>query len=132
MFRAPEQLEPFLAEMRKIIPENRADLLNVTVRDINRDDDSFLRYADKNVISLVMLFSQTRDAAGEENMAKLTQEIVGAALRHDGRYYLPYRLHATKEQFNQAYPQAEKFFALKHQYDPDELFQNEFYLKYGK
>ena len=83
-FVPPEQFEPFLVELRKIIPENQADLLNVTVRDINRDDDSFLRYADKNMISLVMLFSQTRDAPGEEKMSKLTQEIVAAALRHDG------------------------------------------------
>ncbi len=131
-FVPPEQFEPLLVELRKIIPENQADLLNVTVRDINRDDDSFLRYADKNMISLVMLFSQTRDATGEEKMSKLTQEIVAAALRHDGRYYLPYRLHATTEQFNEAYPQAKKFFELKWKYDPDELFQNEFYLKYGK
>jgi FAD/FMN-containing dehydrogenase len=131
-FVPPKQFEPFLAELRKIIPQNQADLLNVTVRDINRDDDSFLRYADKNVISLVMLFSQTRDATGEEKMSKLTQEIVAAVLRHDGTYYLPYRLHATTEQFNAAYPQAKKFFELKRKYDPDELFQNEFYLKYGK
>jgi FAD/FMN-containing dehydrogenase len=131
-FVPPKQFEPFLEELRKIIPQNQADLLNITVRDINRDDDSFLRYADKNVISLVMLFSQTRDAAGEEKMSKLTQEILAAALRHDGTYYLPYRLHATPEQFNEAYPQAKKFFELKRKYDPEELFQNEFYLKYGK
>ena len=78
-----------------------------------------------------MLFVQKRDAAGEERMARLTQELVAAALRHQGRYYLPYRLHATPEQFNTAYPQAKKFFELKRKYDPDELFQNEFYLKYG-
>jgi FAD/FMN-containing dehydrogenase len=131
-FVPPKQFNPFLAELRKIIPNNQADLLNVTVRDINRDEDSFLRYADKNMISLVMLFSQTRDAAGEVKMSKLTQEIVAAALRHDGTYYLPYRLHATPEQFNEAYPQAKKLFEFKRKYDPDELFQNEFYLKYGK
>jgi FAD/FMN-containing dehydrogenase len=106
--------------------------LNVTVRDINEDHDTVLHYADKNMLSLVMLFSQTRDPKGEEKMSKLTQEIVAAALRHDGRYYLPYRLAATSEQFNEAYPQSKKFFELKRKYDPDELFQNEFYLKYGK
>ncbi len=30
-----------------------------------------------------------------------------------------------------AYPQVDEFFELKGKYDPDELFQNEFYLKYG-
>ena len=80
LFR-PGQFDPFFAELRKIIPDNHADLLNVTVRDVNRDDDSFLRYADKNLISLVMLFSQKRDAPGEERMSTLTQEIVAAALQ---------------------------------------------------
>jgi FAD/FMN-containing dehydrogenase len=118
--------------MRKIIPAKHADVLNVTVRDINEDRDTFLRYADKDMLSLVMLFSQKRNADGEAQMAGLTRELVAAALRHDGKYYLPYRLHATREEFAEAYPQATAFFLLKRKYDPDELFQNEFYLKYGK
>lgn len=131
-FVPPDQFEPFVDEMGNIITANRADLLNVTVRDVNEDPDTFLRYADKNMLSLVMLFSQKRNAEGEVQMAKLTQELVAAALRHSGRYYLPYRLHATPEEFADAYPQAKAFFTLKRKYDPDELFQNEFYLKYGK
>lgn len=126
------QFENFLVDLRKIIPANHADLLNLTVRHVNTDTNSFLRYADKDMVALVMLFNHTRNAAGEAGMAKVTQDIVAAALVHEGRYYLPYRLHATLEQFNAAYPQAKKFFELKRKYDPGELFQNEFYLKYGK
>lgn len=131
-FVPPPKFEKFLVDLRKIIPANHADLLNLTVRHVNADTDSFLHYADRDMVALVMLFNHTCDAAGEAGMAKVTQEIVAAALLHEGRYYLPYRLHATPEQFNAAYPQAKKFFELKHKYDPDELFQNEFYLKYGK
>jgi FAD/FMN-containing dehydrogenase len=131
-FVPPRNFDLLLDELREIISKNQPDLLNLTVRDINRDDTSFLRYADQNVISLVMLFSEKRAAQGEEKMSKLTQGIIAAALRHEGRYYLPYRLHATPEQFNAAYPQARKFFELKRKYDPTELLQNEFYLKYGK
>ena len=61
----------------------------------------------------------------------MTQELIDAALTAGGRYYLPYRLHATPEQFRRAYPQADEFFELKRVHDPDELFQNQFYLKYG-
>jgi len=131
-FVPPAQFAPFVDDLRKIIPAGHVDLLNVTIRDVNEDHDAFLRYADKNMISLVMLFSQERSTAGEKNMAALTQAMVAAALQHGGSYYLPYRLHATPEQFAAAYPQAKQFFALKRQYDLDELFQNEFYLKYGK
>jgi hypothetical protein len=41
-------------------------------------------------------------------------------------------LHATSAQFLRAYPQADQFFSLKREYDPQELFQNQFYRKYGK
>jgi hypothetical protein len=45
---------------------------------------------------------------------------------------LPYRLHATREQFQKAYPRAGEFFDKKREYDPRELFQNQFYARYGK
>jgi hypothetical protein len=45
---------------------------------------------------------------------------------------LPYRLHATPEQLQLAYPQADEFFRLKRKYDPSERFQSEFYAKYGR
>ena len=131
-FVPPNEFNALLEEFLEIIPQHTADLLNITVRDINRDEDSFLRYADQNMISLVMLFSQARTVEGQLTMSKLTQEMIAATLRHHGRYYLPYRLHATPEQFNQAYPQAKMFFELKRKHDPGELFQNEFYRKYGK
>jgi hypothetical protein len=64
-------------------------------------------------------------------MQKTARQIIAAALRRRGKYYLPYRLHAAPEQFAQAYPQAGAFFALKRKYDPEELFENAFYQKYG-
>ena len=65
-------------------------------------------------------------------MQAMTRELIDTALANGGRYYLPYRLHATPEQFRTAYPQAAEFFRLKRHYDPDELFQNQFYKRYGQ
>lgn len=122
----------FVDEMRAIVPKHRCDLLNVTVRSVNEDQDSFLRYADQRVIAFVMLFQQPLTEDAEARMQALTRELIDAALARGGRYYLPYRLHATPEQFQQAYPQAARFFELKRQHDPDELFQNQFSRKYGR
>jgi FAD/FMN-containing dehydrogenase len=124
---APE----FLSAARQIIRKYNADLLNVTVRDVRADSDTFLKYARKDVLAFVMFFSQPRSAAADSKMQAMTIELVDAALQAGGEYYLPYRLHATPEQFRRAYPQADKFFDFKRHYDPKELFQNEFYLKYG-
>lgn len=104
----------------------------MTVRNILEDKDTFLRYADREMFSFVMLFNQPRTYGADLQMESATRELIDAALACSGRYYLPYRLHATAAQFNLAYPKAVEFFERKRFYDPDEIFQNKFYLKYGK
>jgi FAD/FMN-containing dehydrogenase len=131
-FIPPARALGFVEALRRIIPRHRANLLNITVRGVNEDGDTFLRYADQAMFAFVMLFVQDKTAAGEERMQALTRELIDAALEHEGRYYLPYRLHATPEQFHQAYPQSREFFAQKRKYDPDRLFQNQFYLTYAR
>jgi FAD/FMN-containing dehydrogenase len=84
------------------------------------------------MFGFVMLFNQSRTMKDDERMEKMTQELIKAAIECGGRYYLPYRLHATKAQLLEAYPQASAFFEFKRTYDPDELFQNQFYIKYGR
>ncbi len=107
------------------------NLLNVTIRLVNEDTDTFLRYADQQMLAFVMLFVQERNETGEQQMQHLNRELIDCALEHEGRYYLPYRLHATPKQFQRAYTQADEFFRLKRKYDPEELFQNQFYREYG-
>ena len=123
---------PFIAAVRTLVRLHQINLLNVTVRQVKTDTDTFLRYADQEVLAFVMLFNQTRDEAGEVSMREFTQAMIDSALEAGGRYYLPYRLHATKRQFHLAYPQAREFFEKKREYDPDEMLQNQFYLKYAQ
>ena len=126
-----EGIAKFVEDLRRIVPAHQGDLLNVTVRYVDTDTDTFLRFADKPMFAIVMLFNQPRTATGDAKMQAMSQEMIEAALASGGRYYLPYRLHATLGQFRRAYPQADEFFELKKKYDPDGLFQNQFYLKYG-
>ena len=130
-FVPPESFDAFVDQLRVIILKHKGDLLNVTVRDVLRDDDTFLRYADRDMFALVMLFNQPRTAAGDASMEAMTRELIDAALGLGGRYYLPYRLHATNDQLRKAYPQISRSFELKRRYDPHETFQNSFYLRYA-
>ena len=125
------RLEEFLAKLRPIIPRHHGDLLNVTVRDVTADKDTVLCYAKEHVFGLVMLFSEVCSPAADSQMETMTREMVDASLSVGGGYYLPYRLHPTREQLLKAYPRTDEFFRLKRQYDPGEVFQNEFYEKYG-
>lgn len=104
---APEQqLEPFLRRIRPVLARSPADLLNVTIRNVFPDSDSFLAYARQPVWGLVMLFTQDRTPEAETAMRDFTRQLIDAALAVGGTYYLPYRLHATPEQFLRAYPMA--------------------------
>jgi len=131
-FVPPARLGDFLAALRQIIPEDGGNLLNVTLRDVREDHDSLLRYADEDMVAAVLLYHQARAPQAGSQMEQLTRDSIDAALRCGGRYYLPYRLDATADQFHRAYSTADRFFALKRKYDPDGLFQNEFYQKYGQ
>lgn len=126
-----DHLGEFIEKARAVLLNHRPDLLNITVRNVKPDEDTFLRYAPEEVFGLVMLFNQRRDTVSEAAMRRLTRDLVEAALACNGRHYLPYRAHATQEQFLRAYRQAPEFFALKHRYDPDGVFENTFSLNYG-
>lgn len=126
------RLGEFIERIRPVLLRHKPDLLNITVRNVEPDKDTFLRYATEEVFGLVLLFNQRRDAAGEAAMQAVTRDLIDAALASGGRYYLPYRAHATEEQFLQSYPQAREFFAAKRRYDPAGIFENTFYLNYGK
>ncbi|HEX4607115.1 MAG TPA: FAD-binding oxidoreductase [Urbifossiella sp.] len=121
----------FLDRLRAVIPRHDVDLLNVTVRAVGRDDDTVLRYAGGDVFAFVMLFNQPLTAEADATLEAATREIIEATLAVGGSYYLPYRLHATPDQFRRAYPGADRFFAGKARYDPAGLFQNGFSRRYG-
>jgi FAD/FMN-containing dehydrogenase len=114
-----------------VLTASGADLLNVTIRNVLPDRDSFLSYARQPVWGLVMLFTQDRTLAADTTMRNLTRQLIDAVLSVGGTYYLPYRLHATPTQFRQAYPMAAKFFALKRKYDPANVLSNAFLQTYG-
>ena len=129
-FIPKDQVGNFIDSLKKIIPAYKVDLLNITVRNVKRDEDAFLKYANEEVFGFVMLFNQEKTHAAEMQMKAATERMIDAAISLKGTYYLPYRLHATKEQMNRAYPQATQFFLLKKKYDPAEIFQNKFYQTY--
>ena len=123
-FVPADTLEAFLGACRSIIPASRQDLLNVTLRYVDADATSVLAYAPGARVAAVLLFSQRLTRADDEDMAAMTRRLVAAVLEAGGSFYLPYRLHATREQVARAYPRLEEFVAAKRRWDPGLLFRN--------
>lgn len=124
-FVAPDRFNDFIAAAKEIIPGSYQELLNITLRYVAQDSTAMLSYAPNGPrIASVLLFSQEMTARAEADMARMTQELIEAVLAIGGSYYLPYRLHATPDQFLRCYPRAAEFAALKRQVDPGMRFRN--------
>lgn len=120
----------FIMDMKSILRNSKIDLLNITIRGVHQDNYSYLSYARENVFGFVLLFNQKKTDKQEAEMKKLTNQLLEVALKNDGTFYLPYRLHIDKDKMRKSYPNADKFFQLKLRYDPTELFNNKFYEHY--
>lgn len=121
----------FIKALQNTIPKYQVDLLNITIRNVMTDKDSYLSYAHEEVFGFVMLFNQKRSEKAEADMKAVTRKLITISISLNGTYYLPYRLHASKEQMLMAYPQANTFFELKRKHDPEEVFSNNFYNIYA-
>ena len=129
-FVSPERFAEFLEICRAVIPASYQEFLNVTLRFVNTDTESWLSYAPVPRIAAVMSFSQEMTARAEADMARMTQALIDGILSIGGTYYLPYRPHPTLEQFQRGYPRAAEFAATKRQNDPDLLFRNNLWDSY--
>lgn len=125
-----ERFAAFAGELRRILIAHDVHALNVSIRHSPADPGTLLRWAPREVFSFVLYYKQRSSRWADEDSAQWTRRLIAAALANGGRYYLPYRLHATKEQFARAYPEAERFAALKQKIDPRFRFRNRLWERY--
>ena len=121
---------PFAQEMARILKARNVEVLNVSIRHSPADAESLLKWAPTEVFSFVLYYKQRNSERASREVGIWTRELIDVALANGGRYYLPYRLDATRAQFEQAYPEARAFVALKSRIDPSRRFKNLLWDKY--
>ena len=121
---------PFARSMADVLRRNDVNALNVSIRHSPSDQLSMLKWAPTDVFSFVLYYKQRNTNRARRDAEAWTRELIDVVLANGGRYYLPYRLHATRDQFERAYPEVEQFIALKKQVDPEGKFQNLLWEKY--
>jgi FAD/FMN-containing dehydrogenase len=125
-----DRFDDFVARMQTIFSKHEANVLNVSIRHANQDPGSLLAWARTEVFAFVIYYKQETSEAARGEVGVWTRQLIDAALACGGSYYLPYQLHATVEQFRQAYSRAPEFVALKRRLDPTNKFRNELIDKY--
>ena len=121
---------PFARALAVALRGGPAHVLNVSIRHSPADGVSALPWAKEEVFAFVVYFKQRTDAGALQAVGDWTRGLIGLALAHEGRYYLPYQLHATPEQFARAYPEAPALRTLKLGVDPTTKFSNELWARY--
>jgi FAD/FMN-containing dehydrogenase len=122
--------QPFVRALSDILQRNEVNALNVSIRHSPADATSLLRWAPREVFCFVLYSKQGKGAREEAHARRWTRALIDAALALGGRYYLPYRLHASRAQFARAYPEAARFAALKRHWDPRGRFRNALWDRY--
>lgn len=131
-FIPPEKMPAFVDGLRNVVNRTGANLLNVTIRIVHKDDITALPYARQDMFAFVLYFNQKFNEKESRILEKTTVDLIDLALGLDGTYYLPYQLDYSSEQLRRGYPGIDAFFAAKKKYDPEGVFSNKFYEKYGK
>ena len=129
-FIPPDRFADFIDACQDVIPSSYQEMMNITLRYVQADRESVLSYAPGPRIACVMLFSQEMTERAEIDHRRMTRDLIERVLDLGGTYYLPYRPHATPEQFARAYPRAQEFVERKRELDPNLVFRNMFWENY--
>ncbi|PGS50474.1 FAD-binding oxidoreductase [Bacillus sp. AFS041924] len=112
--------------------ENGFNLINITIRYVEKDNETIMNYAKDDMFAFVVLIQHGKDQDSIQYAKEVIQKWTDITLKHQGTYYLPYYPYQTKQQMVTAYPRTQDFFNKKKAFDPNNVFMNTFYENYGE
>jgi FAD/FMN-containing dehydrogenase len=125
-----DRLEEFLAAVRDYARRDGLDIIYGTVRLIEQDRESFLAWAKKPYACTIFNLHIEHTPEGLARARDQFRGLIDIGIRHGGSYFPTYHKHATRKQVEACFPQFAEFLRLKRKYDPDEVFQSDWYRHY--
>jgi len=125
-----QNFQKFLEGMYDLIKICKMNLLAITIRYIEKNEESFLSYSQNKQFSIMISSNIPLSKEGKDRSISTTRKLVNLAIQCSGLYYLTYQRFPSKSQLKKSYPMIDKFFEMKRYYDKDELFMNKFYEYY--
>jgi FAD/FMN-containing dehydrogenase len=124
----PEALDAFIAETDVRCSDWRIPLQSVAVRDTAREDDSFLRWAQRDYAEVKLALAEPIGLSAAVRGTQLRHDLIDAAIEAGGSFQIACTADATREQTEKCYPQLKSFLAEKRRFDPHERLVNGWYL----
>ena len=127
-----DALERFMAEVRDYARRDKVDIIYGTVRLIEQDRESFLPWARRSYACVIFNLHVEHTTSGLIRAGDALRRLIDIGLKYGGSYYPTYNRYGLRRQVDACYPQLQEFLRLKRRYDPQELFQSEWYRHYKK
>ncbi|HYE74810.1 MAG TPA: FAD-binding oxidoreductase [Blastocatellia bacterium] len=117
----------FMEAAREELKRQKANVIYGTVRLIEKDTESFLAWARESWACVIFNLHIDHEPQKIAAAATAFRSLIDIAVNFDGSYYLTYHRWATRDQVEKCYPPFREFLKLKQKYDPEELFQSDWY-----
>ena len=114
----PDRLEPFLAQARSCCVEWRMEIRGVTVRQTSAEDETFLRWADRDYALASLSLGEDRSLGNAVRSTQLRRALIDLAIAQDGSFPVATTPEATRPQVEACYPMLKAFMAEKRRLDP--------------
>jgi hypothetical protein len=124
----PESVQAFVQETDERCSDWRVPLLGVTARNTLREEETYLRWAQREYCELRLAIAPPRGLGGAVRTAQLRRELIDAAIAAGGSFPIASTPDATREQTEACYPQLKAFLAEKRRFDPHERVVNAWYV----
>jgi FAD/FMN-containing dehydrogenase len=125
-----ESLLEFTQKLANEAQREAFDIVYGTMRLIEQDDETFLPWAKQDYACIIFNLAVEHNDEGIARAKRHFQLLIDRALEYGGSYFLTYHRWARKDQVLAAYPKLPDFLALKQKYDPDGVFQSDWFRHY--
>ena len=122
-----DRFADFMADVAATIRSHGASVIYGTVRLIEKDETSFLRWAREPFACVIFNLHVEHSELGIEGAKRAFRALNDLALARGGTFFLTYHRWAAREQVEAGYPMLREFLERKRAYDPDERFQSDWY-----
>ena len=127
-----DALEAFMFEVGSYARREKIEIIYGTVRLIEQDRESFLAWAKKPYACVIFNLHVDHTTRGSIRAGDAFRRLIEIGIKHGGSYYPTYHRHALRQQVEACFPQFRDFLLLKRKYDPQELFQSDWYRHYRR
>jgi FAD/FMN-containing dehydrogenase len=121
------RVDALLADVRDTARREKIEIVQARVRVVDADRESYLAWARKPVACVDLHVHVEHGTSGTIRAGDQFRRLIDIGIKHGGGYHPAYNRYALRRQVDAMLPVMQDFLRLKRKYDPQELFQSDWY-----